>query len=299
MLIRVHATSVNFADIKVRRGEHHGGQKPPYTPGIDLMGTIEKLGSNVHNLQVGQRVIAFPIGGSYSQYAIANENLTFPISDYLDSNIAAASPTVSFTAYNLLAEIAKIQRGETVLIHSAAGGIGTTASQIAKILGAKKVIGTVSSDEKISISKVMGSDEVINYRKDDFVDRVLETTNGRGVDIILDSIGGKIFNDSLRCLAQFGRIVNFGNSSGQPGTVETTNVHSSCRSVLGYSFGTVKKYSPERVAETATKVVPLLEKGQINMHIGETFPLDEAKKAQELMENRKTQGKILLMPDQD
>ncbi len=167
VLIRVDATSVNFADIKARRGEHHGGQTPPYIPGIDLMGIIEKLGSNVKSFQIGQRVIAFPTGGSYAQYAIANEVLTFPISDHLDSIQAAASPTVSFTTYNLLVEIANIQMGETVLIHSAAGGIGTTASQMAKILGAKKVIGTVSSDEKIPISKAMGADEVINYHKED------------------------------------------------------------------------------------------------------------------------------------
>ena len=148
VLIHVHATSVNYADIKARKGNYHGAKTPPFIPGIDVMGTIEEIGSEVKQLHVGQRVIAFPMDGSYAEYARADQMLTFPIPDSLDSHIAAACPTVSFTSYNLLAEVANIQKGESVLIHAAAGGIGTTASQLAKLLGAKLVIGTVSSDEK-------------------------------------------------------------------------------------------------------------------------------------------------------
>ncbi len=163
VLIRVIATSVNFADIKSRYGKK-GNRKLPFIPGIDAAGIVEQVGSDVKSIHVGQRVIAFPLNGSYAEYVVANENLTFVLPDEVDFTIAAACPVVSFASYNLLANVARLQQGETVLIHAAAGRIGTTAIQLAKILGAGKIIGTVGSEAKKKVALDAGANHVICYQ---------------------------------------------------------------------------------------------------------------------------------------
>jgi NADPH:quinone reductase len=297
VLIKMHATSVNFADIKARIGKFHVNQKPPYIPGLDIAGTIEGVGPNVKSLEVGQRVIAFLNNGSYAEYVVADEKSTFPISEKVDFDTAAACPIVSFTAYNLLVYCAKLQPGETVLIHAGAGGVGTTAIQLAKLLGAKVVIATVGSNEKVPIAKEAGADYVFNYQEGDFVTEVQKLTENRGVDIILDSLAGEIFEKSLACLSYFGRIINFGNSKGSiGGKVNTLQLHSSCRSVIGYSLGTTRKERPEVLKMTAEGVLPYIESGQLKMVIGKKFKLSEAARAQQWIEDRKSTGKILLCP---
>ncbi|MBB6215189.1 NADPH2:quinone reductase [Anaerosolibacter carboniphilus] len=296
VLIRVAAASVNFADIKTRKGEYHAAGKPPVIPGLDVAGVVEETGANVRTVKKGDRVIAFPSNGSYAEYTVADERLTFPIPEDLDFETAGASPLVTFTTYNLLHQVARMRSGESVLIHVAAGGIGTTAIQMARLLGAKQIIGTVGSDEKIQVAKQVGADLVINYRKDSFSKVVNEVTDGKGVDVILDSVGGDNFNESLECLAMYGRIVNFNSSSGAGGTVNTKQLHASCRAVLGFSLGTTLKNRPEMVQETAKQVLPLLEQGKIKLVISGTYPLEDAKKVHELIENRQTVGKILLKP---
>lgn len=297
VLIRVEATSVNFADIKGRIGNYHGAKKPPYIPGADVTGIIEAIGSKVTNLKVGQKVIAFPNSGAYAEYVSADAIQTFPIAESVPTDTAAAFPLVSFTSYNLLAKVAQLQEGETVLIHAASGGIGTTVIQLAKLLGAKSVIGTVGSDAKKAIALEAGADHVINYQEEDFAQKVLSLTDDKGVDVILDSLAGDVFVESLKCLAMFGRIVNFGNSKGGAGgTFDTKDLHGSCRYVLGYSFGTTKKHRPETLKSTAEGVIPFLESGQLKMFVGKTFKLQDAAQAHDWIEERKSTGKILLHP---
>ncbi|RXJ04247.1 NADPH:quinone oxidoreductase family protein [Anaerobacillus alkaliphilus] len=293
VLIEVHTTSVNFADIKSRYGKKGGG-KFPFVPGIDVAGVIKEVGSEVEGLKVGQRVIAFPATGSYCEYTVANENLTFVIPDQLSFDIAAASPIVSFLSYQLLAKVARIEEGETVVVHSAAGGVGTTAIQLAKLLGAGTVIGTVGSEEKIPFAIGAGADHVICYEKEDFAVVVNEITGGRGANIILDSISGRISEKSMECLAPYGRLVHFGNSSGEVGTVKTSDLHSSCRSVMGFSFGTTRKERPELLGEVAKRVLTYLAEGRLDVKIGHHFSLEEAAMAHDLIENRLSKGKVLL-----
>ncbi|AOT69661.1 quinone oxidoreductase family protein [Geosporobacter ferrireducens] len=294
VLIRTAAIGVNFADIKTRKGEFHGAGKPPVIPGLDVAGTVEAVGADVGTLKKGDKVIAFPGNGSYAEYTVADEGLTFKIPEDIDFDTAAACPLVTFTTYNLLKPVARIQTGESVLIHAAAGGIGTTAIQMARLFGAKKVIGTVGSDEKIPVAQKVGADVVINYRNGGFSDAVKEATGGKGADIILDSVGGDIFNESLECLAMYGRLINFNSSSGTGGTVNTKQLHSSCRSVLGFSLGTTIKQRPEMLRETAKHVLPLIQQGKIKLVISGTYPLKEAKEVHELIESRKSVGKIIL-----
>ena len=294
VLIRVVATSVNFADIQTRQGKFHAAGKPPIIPGLDAAGIIEVVGTDVLSLKVGQRVIAFPKTGSYAEYIVADENLTFVLPDNVDFQTAAASPLVSFTAYKLLANVARLQQGETVLIHAAAGGIGTTAIQLAKILGANCIIGTVGSENKVSAAIEAGADYVICYKNDDFVAKVNELTNGKGADIILDSISGEVAEKSLNCLAMYGRLVNFGNASGDFAQFKTTDLHASCRAVLGFSLGTTRNNRPELFRGTAGHIMGYLAEGSLDIKIGQHFKLEEAAHAHRLVESRKSIGKVLL-----
>ncbi|MGC5327526.1 quinone oxidoreductase family protein [Brevibacillus sp. SYSU BS000544] len=293
VLIRVQKTSVNFADIKSRYGKKGAGTLP-FIPGLDAAGVIEQVGSRVQHLKAGQRVIAFPANGSYAEYIVADEKLTFVIPDELDYEIAAACPVVSFTSYNLLANVARIEAGETVLIHAAAGGIGTTAIQLAKRLGAGTVIGTVSNQNKAAIALEAGADHVICYENGIFSDKVIEVTNGQGANVILDSISGRVTENSLECLAPYGRLVHFGNSSGEVGSFKTVDLHASCRSVLGFSFGTTRKMRPHLIGATAEQVFRFLSDGSLQIRIGKRFSLQDAAKAHDWVESRQSTGKVLL-----
>lgn len=294
ILIRTVATSVNFADVKARYGNKNGGNLPPFIPGLDGAGVIVAVGDEVRNLKIGQRVIVFPQSGSYAEYVVANESLTFVIPDNLDFSVAAACPIVSFTAYKLLADVARLTQGETVLIHAAAGGVGTTASQLAKILGASCVIGTVGNESKVQTALNAGCDHVICYGADDFSTKVNDITDGRGVDIVLDSVAGSVSEKSLQCLAKYGRLVHFGNSSGEVGHFQTKDLHSSCRSVLGFSLGTTRKERPYLLRDTADRVFRYLSEGRLRIKIGHRFKLEDAAEAHRVVEGRNSIGKVLL-----
>ena len=194
------------------------------------------------NIHPGQRVIAFPQNGSYAEYVVANENLTFVLPDEVDFQTAAACPIVSFTSYNLLANVARLQQGESVLIHAAAGGIGTTAIQLAKLLGLEK-LSVLSEVKQKEIALDAGADYVFCHQDEDFVEKVNELTYGEGVNIILDSISGSVSERSLKCLAYYGRLIHFGNASGEIGNFQTKDLHASCRSILGFSFELHEKTS--------------------------------------------------------
>ncbi|UII55820.1 zinc-binding dehydrogenase [Cytobacillus spongiae] len=292
VLIKVRKTSVNFADIKSRYGKK--GTKLPFIPGLDAAGIIEKVGANCTELSVGQRVIAFPKDGSYAEYVVAKKELVFPIPAELDFTSAAACPVVSFLSHRLLDQIARIQPGESILVHAAAGGVGSTSLQLAKMMGAGKIIGTVGAKEKIKVAEENGADDVICYKEGNFADKVNELTCGKGVDVILDSIAGNVTEESLKCLAPYGRLVQFGNSSGHIGHVKTVDLHTSCRSILGFSLGTTRKLRPLLLKETANEVIPMLANRELVIQIGEEFDLKEAAKAQSLVENRLSTGKVIL-----
>ncbi|WP_258178077.1 quinone oxidoreductase family protein, partial [Bacillus paranthracis] len=194
----------------------------------------------------------------------------------------------------LLANVARLQQGESVLIHAAAGGIGTTAIQLAKLLGAGKVIGTVGSEAKKEIALDAGADYVFCHQDEDFVEKVNELTYGEGVNIILDSISGSVSERSLKCLAYYGRLVHFGNASGEIGNFHTKDLHASCRSILGFSFGTTRKKRPELLQETANEVFRYLRDGRLQIKATKSFPLQDAGKAHEWVESRKSTGKVIL-----
>ncbi|MCS1351329.1 zinc-binding dehydrogenase [Mechercharimyces sp. CAU 1602] len=295
VLIRVANTSVNFADIKNRTGKKARGLFPLIL-GLDVAGVVEELGEGVVGIKRGQRVVAFPKEGAYAEYVVAEAVLTFPIPDQVSMRVAAACPTVSFLSLALLRDVARIEPGESVLIHAASGGVGTTAIQLAKYLGARKVIGTVSNLGKAAVVRESGADHVCTY--DNFSESVNKWTEGKGVDIVLDSIAGSVTEESMECVAPYGRIVHFGNSGGEAGKIQTNQLHASCRSILGFSLGTTRKKRPHLLRKVADEVFTLLIKGALEIRVGNEYPLEDIADAHRLIEERKHIGKVLLRVDE-
>lgn len=290
VLIRTAFTSVNFADIKNRTGKKAKGNFPMVL-GLDVAGTIEEVGKN-SSFSIGDRVIAFPKNGSYAEYVVAKEALVYKIPDALSFEIAATFPTVAILSYILIHEIGQVKETDTVVIHSAAGGVGSMLVQLAKLANVKRIIGVVGNSDKDSYVKELGADVVTTY--DTFVETVLNLTDGEGANVIYDSVAGDVTNQSMECLALYGTLVQFGNSSGKAGHFKTSDVHSSCRNVKGFSLGTTRKHQPEHLAPVAEKVCKLFEDGLVKLPISQVFDLSDAAKAHDLMESRHYQGKILL-----
>jgi NADPH2:quinone reductase len=244
VLIRVHTVGVNFADVKARIGAYHLKRALPFIPGLDVAGTIAAVGPEV--------------GGAYCELALAREVLTFAIPEAISDETAAAFPIVAGTSYAMLSRISSLKTGEGVLLHSAAGGVGTTALQIAKHLGARPIIATVGSDAKKSMLGELGADATVNYRSENYIEKTLALTDGKGVDVILNPLGGEMLEGDLDCLAPFGRLICFGHASGQPASIPTNELHGSCRSVLGFSFGTLRRTRPQEASGIMNAVIPML-----------------------------------------
>lgn len=293
--IRVAYTSVNYIDIMARQRGYRIEQFP-YVPGLEIAGYIYELGEQVEGLRVGQSVAAFVNGGGYAELALAEADLTIPLESehgQLDMTTAAAFPMVATTAYDTLVNVARLQAGETVLIHAAAGGVGSVAGQLARVLGAGRVLGTVGSAQKIASAQSSGYDQV--FLRDGFVESIRSVTEGRGVDIVLDAAGEPTRSQSLSLLAPFGRMVHFGNASGNsdvpiaPGTLLAGN-----KGVLGYSLSNLRQDNHKHLVATAQRAIDLLVTGQIHIAITDTLPLEQAAAAHQLMESNANTGKLLL-----
>ncbi|QDQ00420.1 zinc-binding dehydrogenase [Lysinibacillus fusiformis] len=291
VLIRTAYTSVNYADIKNRIGNKAKANFPMIL-GLDVAGVIEETFDSSSLFKKGDRVIAFPRNGSYAEYVVANEQLVFKIPNDVSFEKVAAVPTVSFLSYILTHQIVKISSEDIVLIHAASGGVGTMLVQMAKKLGAKKIIGTVSDMEKASIAYELGAHHVLTY--DNFSAQINEYTDNRGVNIVFDSIAWNITEESFNCLAPYGTLVQFGNSSGKAGHIKTSDLHNSCRNVKGFSLGTTRAVKPEMLQDVAQDVFALLKDENFLVPIANVFTLEDMQKAHELMESRQHQGKILI-----
>ena len=290
VLIKVAYTSVNYADIKKRKGNKEKGNLPSIL-GLDAAGTIE-VASPESNFKKGERVIAFPKYGSYAEYAVANEKLVFKIPENLSFELAASMPTVSILAYMLLHEIGQVKKTDTIVIHSAAGGVGSMLVQLAKLVGVHKIIGTVGNLNKGDYIKGLGAHVVCTY--DSFEKEVFKETSNHGANIIFDSVAGEITSKSLECLALYGTLVQFGNSSGKAGHFKTSDVHSSCRNIKGFSLGTTRKHDPERLAPVAKKVLNLFAAEKITLPVARVFNLSDVGLAHKLVESRNYKGKVLM-----
>jgi NADPH2:quinone reductase len=294
VLIRVKVAGINFGDILARRGKHHIKRTPPFIAGLDLTGSIIAVGADVKNLEIGQRVVAFAAAGSYAELAVANQTLTFPIPDTIDDETAASFPVCAGTAYKILTAVACLQAGESVLIHCAAGGVGTIAVQLAKFWGASLIVGATGTAAKFDFIQSLGADAVINSGSENYPEKINALTNGQGINVILNSVAGETIEKDLECLAPFGRLVVFGHASGKPGSIFSEQLQGANRSVLGFSFGTIRHLNPASVTATMEPVIQLIAQNRIKTFGGHRFGLEAAESAHRLMESRKATGKVLL-----
>ena len=292
--IEVRAAGINFADIMQRRGHYHGGPEPPYRPGMEAAGVIDAVGEGVDR-ETGEPVVSLVDGGGYAEYAVADARGLLEIPGEMGFEAAAGFPVQWLTAHNCLFEWGDVEAGETVLVHAAAGGVGSAAVQLADEAGAE-VIGTASTDEKLARASDLGMDHGIRYTETDFVDRVDEITGGEGVDLVLDGIGGETTDRSLDALRSFGRMVSFGAAAGEPGRPNTADLLFGNKTVVGYHLGRALRQRPMRVMGAVPELTQLLGDGILEVQVGHTFDLADAADAHEFIENRNSSGKVVLVP---
>ncbi len=291
VLVRLAAAGVNFIDTYQRSGLYD--IELPAILGLEGAGTVEALGPGVTQLAVGDRVAYASVPRSYAQLVVASADRLIRIPDGLDFPRAAATLLQGMTAHFLSHDTYPIQRGDTVLVHAAAGGVGLLLVQMAKMRGAR-VLGTVSTDDKAALATDAGVDVVIRYATEDFVEVVRRETKGEGCPVVYDSVGQSTFLQSIDCLRPRGIMVSFGQSSGKipdfdPGILGR-------KGSLFLTRPSLFDYVPTRDAlETrASEVLQWVESGRLSLRIGLTLPLSQARRAHELLEGRQTTGKVLL-----
>ncbi len=298
VLVDVKAAGVNYADLLMCRGRYGGKRLPPFIPGFEAAGVVTATGDGVKDWQAGQRVMGTVLRQTcacYAEKACMPAWLLQPVPGHLSFEEAGAFPEAFITAQLALHEFGHLKAGEGVLIHAAAGGVGTAAVQVAKAAGAR-VFGTASTDEKLRRVKELGADVLINYAQQDFLEEVKKKTGGKGVDLVLDSVGGEVFEKSLRCLRTLGRVVSFGTSAGKEGTVQPMSLRHHAITISGFSFGSLSVSSPAIVMRAMDAVQKLLEGRKVRAVVGHAIPLSEAGAAFELFVNRENFGKTVLVP---
>jgi len=294
VIVQSEAIGINFADVMQRRGTYPGGPKVPFVPGLEVCGRIIEKGKSVEGLNIGDRVIGFVWRGAYAEKVVVASRYCMKINDSLSPEEAVAVPVNYQTSYHLLKTLGQIKPGQSVLIHAAAGGVGTASVQLAKIYGAT-VIATVGSDEKKELVEKLGADFVINYNKIDFEDAVMDYTGHAGVHIALESIGGDCFKKTIKTLRILGKMMVFGFSSGIEGNAMTTDFIYHSRSIMGFHMAAVIRNN-ELFSEGRNEIQRLLYENKIKPVVGHIFKLNDAKSAHESIESRKTVGKVVLKP---
>lgn len=286
VLIRVAAAGINYADTMMRAGNYLTKPDLPFTLGYEAAGTIEAVGENVEHLKIGQRVLATTSSGGYAEYATAKASVTMPIPDELGFGESTALLVQGLTALGLLNET---RIGQTILIHAAAGGVGTLLVQLAKHKGLK-VIGTASSEQKLEMVASLGADAAINYSEDDWTDEVLKATDGKGVDWLIEMVGGDIVAKNLKVLAKHGTMWIYGSASGEDFKVSVLSLMAKNQAIRGYWL--MNESVENRIAFTK-ELLGYIRENRLQIQVTE-FPLEDAKAAHEAIENRKTTGKVVL-----
>lgn len=288
--VQIHAAGLNFIDIYQRRGTYK--VELPFTPGREAAGIVVEVGDGVTDFKAGDRV-AYAHGlGGYAEYANVDANFLIHLPEKISFVDGAAFPLQGMTAHYLIHEFHEIKPGETVLIHAAAGGMGLILTQWAKKLGAR-VFGTVSSDKKAQLAKAAGADEIIFYTEKDFAKEALRLTDGKGVDMIIDGVGKTTFPLDLEAIKLRGDIVIYGSASGPAEPISPNTFQLKSVSVHGGSlFNFIRE--KEELQMRANAVLKAMEEGWLKLRIEQVLPLQEAAKAQTLLQGRETTGKLVL-----
>ena len=290
VLVDVKAAGVAFPDALLTRGLYQMKPDPPFVLGAEVAGVVRSAPEG-SGFSAGDRVAAFPGLGAFAEVAACDPRLVFPLPERLSFVQGAALPMNYLTVHFALARRGALREGETVLVHGAAGGIGTATVQLAKATGAR-VIGVVSSEDKAQVVRDLGADDVV--LAEGFRDAVKELTGGRGVDVVMDPVGGDRFTDSLRSLAVEGRLLVVGFTGGEIPTVKVNRLLLNNISVVGVGWGAFWIPRMESVREQWDDLLPHLEAGRLDPPVGATYPLAEAAQAVADLEERRAQGKVVL-----
>ncbi len=290
VLVEVHAAGVTFPEVLQSRGLYQVKPELPFVPGSEVGGVVLTAPEG-SGLQAGQRVAAFPGLGGFAEQVAVPPQMVFPLPERLSFVQGAALPMNVLTVHFALTRRGALRAGETVLVHGAAGGVGTVAVQYATALGAR-VLAVTSTPEKGEVARAAGAAEVLPV--DGFRDRVKELTGGRGVDLVVDPVGGDRFTDSLRSLAKEGRLLVVGFTAGEIPTVRVNRLLLGNTSVVGVGWGAFWAGDPSYLQEQWAELLPLLEQGRLDPVLGGTWPLEQAVQALLELDERRAAGKVVL-----
>jgi len=291
--IKVHAAGVNFPDILMVEGKYQVKPAFPFAPGAEAAGEIISIGENITKYKIGQRVIAMTGHGAFAEIVKASEKKLIPLNDNVDFETASILPMVYGTSAHALIQRGKLKKGETLLVHGAAGGVGLAAVEIGKAMGAR-VIATASTDEKCQVAREHGADETINYSNGQFKEIVKSMTDGKGADVIYDPVGGDVFDQSLRCIAWEGRLLVVGFTSGRiPSAPANLALLKSC-DIVGVFWGAFVERTPHINLENFEKLYKWIDEGFIKPRISMKVSLENTLDAMQAIADRKIIGKAIV-----
>ena len=292
VIIDVKAAGINFPDILIIAGKYQDKIPPPFIPGNEASGIVSAVGSKVSRFKIGDKVIVAPRGGAFAEKCKVHQNAAMPMPDELNFEQAAGYAVTWGTSYHALKQCAELQPGETLLVLGAAGGVGITAVQIGKAMGAR-VIAAASSDEKLEFARAAGADDVVNYSDQALKETVKELTSG-GVDVVYDPDGGEQSQQALRALAWHGRHLIVGFASGDIPQLPANIALLKEASIIGVWWGTWAAKNPGLQIQNMSELAALVSSGVLKPDITETFPLDEFEKAFQTISERRALGKVIL-----
>ena len=293
VVVDVKAAGVSFPDVLIVQGKYQFQPPFPFSPGGEIAGVISETGEGVVDWKVGDRVIAMTGNGGIAEKVVAFEMTLMPLPETMDFKDGAAFPLNYGTTYHALKQRGQLQAGETLLVTGAGGGVGTTAIEIGKAMGAR-VIAAASTDEKLEIAKNLGADEVINYSDGELKEKVKALTDGLGADVIYDPIGGDIFMQCMRCINWKGRVLVIGFASGPIPEVPTNLALLKGCSIVGVFWGRFTGAEPEENFQNFNELFALHAKGKLKQQFTKCYSLDDTAEAISSLENRKATGKVVI-----
>jgi NADPH2:quinone reductase len=294
VVVSVKACGVNYPDILIIQGKYQLKPPFPFSPGSEVSGIVKEVGEGVSSVKAGDRVIAFCGVGGFAEEVVTETTKLIPIPAAIDFATAAGFTLVYGTAYHALKDRAQLKPGETLLVLGAAGGVGLATVELGELLGAR-VIAAASSDEKLAVCKQMGADETINYSAEDLRERIKALTNGNGVDVVFDPLGGNFTEPVLRSVAWNGRFLVIGFVAGDIPRIPLNLPLLKGSSIVGVFWGSFTEHEPRRNQQNLQELLTLLAQGKIKPHISATYPLERAADALNDLMNRNVIGKAVLL----
>jgi NADPH2:quinone reductase len=293
VVVSIKAASVNFPDVLIIQNKYQFKPPLPFSPGSELAGVVKEVGADVKNVKPGDKVIAFTTFGAFAEEVKTEAVRLLPMPQGMDYASGASFILTYGTTDHALRDRANLQAGETLLVLGAAGGVGVAAIEIGKALGAR-VIACASSDEKLAVCREHGADEVINYASEDLRERIKALTDGKGVDVIYDAVGGAYSEPAFRSIAWRGRHLVIGFAAGDIPKLPLNLALLKGASVVGVFWGDYTRREPKHFAESARQLARWYAEGKLKPHVSATFPLEKAADAMNLLASRKAKGKVVV-----